>query len=384
MLKEFWTRIKLMVDFKMGKLLIVDIQAALYRKGIFCALDKNYDCEWFFGKGKHGIKDLDWKLLRHVNEAKLVKLIGHFYYQRKVIMQVFRKENITFLINGEPYCLSSWVISFLSLFISNKKVYYWSHGWYGRENWCKKIIKKVYFRLGDGTFTYGNYSRDLMIKENFNSLKIFTLHNSLDYESHLSLRKKNLKDEIYTTHFNNSRFNLIFIGRLTHSKRIDLLIEAMSLLKNNKEFFNLTLIGDGEAHDNIRYLVQHYGLEDSVWFFGASYDEMNNSRLIYNADVCISPGNVGLTAIHSMTFGTPVVTHNQFQYQGPEFEAIHEGVTGSFFLRDNVQSLADCISNWFLEFGTKREDVRKACYCEIDTAWTPDFQIKVFKQNLNM
>ena len=43
-------------------------------------------------------------------------------------------------------------------------------------------------------------------------------------------------------------------------------------------------------------------------FQGAVFDE-SNSELIYHSDLCVSPGNVGLTAIHSLTYGVPVATH---------------------------------------------------------------------------
>ena len=95
-----------------------------------------------------------------------------------------------------------------------------------------------------------------------------------------------------------------------------------------------------------------------------------------------SPGNIGLTAMHSMVFGTPCITHNDFPYQMPEFEAIHEGITGTFFEKDNVDDLAFHIIKWFEEKGSLREEVRKACMNEIDTSWNPHFQIEVLKANI--
>lgn len=42
-------------------------------------------------------------------------------------------------------------------------------------------------------------------------------------------------------------------------------------------------------------------VDKNVWFYGSCYDEQTNAELIYNADMCVAPGNVGLTAIHAMT-----------------------------------------------------------------------------------
>ena len=116
-----------------------------------------------------------------------------------------------------------------------------------------------------------------------------------------------------------------------------------------------------------------------MWFYGACYDEAANAELIYNADLCVAPGNVGLTAMHSMVFGCPVLTHNDFPLQMPEFEAICENETGSFFKRNDIESLADAISDWFGYNGSRRETIRRNCFKEIDTQWTPNHQMNILK-----
>lgn len=83
-----------------------------------------------------------------------------------------------------------------------------------------------------------------------------------------------------------------------------------------------------------------------------------------------------------MVFGTPAITHNCFKWQMPEFEAIKDGKTGTFFAMDDVQSLSDSIDRWFAINKDRREEVRKNCMNEIDTQWTPEFQMNVFKQHL--
>lgn len=117
-----------------------------------------------------------------------------------------------------------------------------------------------------------------------------------------------------------------------------------------------------------------------MWFYGACYDEKPNAELIYNADLCVAPGNVGLTAMHTMVFGTPVISHNDFKWQMPEFEAIHPNETGDFFEYKNTESLASTISNWFSVHKSDRAEVRRFCYHEIDTQWNPNFQIKVIRK----
>ena len=231
-------------------------------------------------------------------------------------------------------------------------------------------------------FLYGNYSKELLLRNGFPENKLFVIHNSLFYERQKAIRDSIKPSDIYVKHFSNNNPVIIFIGRLTQVKRLDLLINAVALLKQRGNAYNIVFVGDGETRQYLEHLVAETGLTSNVWFYGACYDEQTNAELIYNADLCVAPGNIGLTAMHTMVFGCPVITHDNFKWQMPEFEAIHPNSTGCFFEYDNIESLAKTISNWFAAKQTQRETVRQACYNEIDTQWTPQFQLEVIKKVL--
>jgi glycosyltransferase involved in cell wall biosynthesis len=140
------------------------------------------------------------------------------------------------------------------------------------------------------------------------------------------------------------------------------------------------MIGDGKDRKDLEQLAVDLKLNDRVWFYGACYEEATIASLLYNADVCVSPGEVGLTAMHAMSYGTPVITHNDFSQQMPEFEAIIPRQTGSFFERDNVESLSEVLNDWLHLHPVKSETVVKACFDVIDTYYNPNYQIKFLKQ----
>ena len=79
-------------------------------------------------------------------------------------------------------------------------------------------------------------------------------------------------------------------------------------------------------------------------------------------------------------FGVPAVSHNCFKFQGPEFEAIHPGVTGDFYEHGSVQGLADVISRWFLTYGKDRGRVRQSCFDEVDSKWNPHVQLSIIQK----
>ena len=358
--------------------------AAHYREEIFLLIDRTFDCNFVFGAFLGDIRQMDTYLLKgKVRKVENRHLCHGFYWQPK-IQGVLTKKYDTFLMLGDTRCLSTWLFCIRArLFHRRKRIFFWSHGWYGKETKVEKFLKKIFFRLPNGgTFLYGNYARELMIKEGLNPDKLFVIHNSLAYSKQLALRNKLHAEDVYQNHFGNTHPNLFFVGRLTMVKKLDMAIKALAKCKEGGHQYNLTFIGDGEAKEELIKLSEELGMTDRVWFYGACYDETELGRMIYNADLCVSPGNVGLTAMHSMVFGTPVITHNDFPHQMPEFEAIHEGVTGSFYEYGNVDSLANNIVKWFVCHQGRRQEVRLACFREIDTKWTPQFQIEVLKRHL--
>lgn len=368
----------------MNKLCLIYNFAPKYREGIFRLIDQEYNCDWYFGINKTDIKGLDLSILKSVKQLRGWK-IPHtpFYYQKGVQALLWKKDYQCYFMLGELFCLSTWMFLLLrKLFFPKKKLYFWTHGWYGKETPIRKLLKKIYFKAVDGVFLYGNYAKKLMVEEGFDEKRLFVIHNSLNYQRQLEIRKLLKPSDIYLEHFGNKLPTLIFIGRLTKVKRIDLLLEALRLMNRNDHTYNLVLVGDGEMKNELQIQVKKLAMDKQVWFYGACYDEQENAELIYNADLCVSPGNVGLTAMHVMMYGCPVVTHDNFPYQMPEFEAITPGVNGDFFGYDDVKSIADCIEKWFVKMKDKREDVRKACYHEIDSNWTPKFQIEIIKKNL--
>lgn len=365
------------------KICLVYNFAQHYRTSIFKLIDQEYDCDFFFGDSYLNVKKMDYSLLKGKVTEGSTKHIGSWSY-RPGIQKLLWKDYNAYILLGESRSLSTWLFCIRArLFHPKKRVYFWSHGWYGKESKVERFIKKMLFRLPNGgSFLYGNYARELMIKEGFNPEKLYVIHNSLAYDEQVKIRKQLVPTGIYKGHFGNNNPNLVFVGRLTRIKKLDQVICAMALLKDKGQNYNMTLIGGGETQEELQKLSLQLGLSQNVWFYGPCYDEKELSCLLFNADLCVSPGNVGLTAMHTMVFGTPVLTHNDFPYQMPEFEAIHEGITGAFFTENDINSLALGISGWFASKGGHREEVRKACMKEIDDNWTPQFQIEVLKKYL--
>lgn len=368
---------------KQMKICQIYYDASHYRETIYREIDKSFDTDIVFGiPSSEGIKQMNPKGFR--GNVKYTKIITwhSVFFQEGILTLIWEPYDI-YIGMGETHGISSWLFPVLvRIFKPKKKVYFWSHGWYGKESKFERFVKKIFFKLPNGgTFLYGDYARNLMIKEGLAPDKLFVIHNSLAYYHQLEIRNSIEGSNVYLHHFGNSNKVIVMIGRLNMRKHLDMLIETLYLAKSKGRLYNLVLIGNGEDKEKLTSLSQQKGVDSQVWFYGACYDEVKNADLIYNADLCVVPGDIGLTAIHSLMFGTPVISHNYFPTQGPEFEAIKPGVTGDFYKYGDVQSLTDTIHNWF-ENNPHRELIRQACYNEIDENWTPDYQINVLKKHL--
>lgn len=357
-----------------------------YREGIYKLMDKELEVDWFFcGNAKRNLKLLDYSALRHCNltlEEK--KIFGPIVYY-KGIKSLNLQQYDVIICAGVIRCLSEWwLLQKIGKGMKKPKVFLWTHGWYGKETILQKMVKKFFFRKVDGFFLYGDYARSEMLKEGFDAKKLYVIKNSLDYDKQLELRKEMQPSTIYNEHFGNDYPTIVFIGRLTAVKKLDLLIKAVGLLRKKGEEYNIAFIGDGEMRSELETVAEENGLKSNVWFYGSCFDEKTNAQLVYNADLCVAPGNIGLTAMHVMMFGCPAISHNDFKWQMPEFESIIPGKTGDFFEHDNVDDLAKSISRWLISKKNCREDVRKACYKEIDDHWNPHYQLNVIKTALNL
>lgn len=364
-----------------NKICLIYNYAQHYRTDIFCLLDKELPMDFVFGDKYLDVKKMDYSLLKNFKkEVKNITVIKKPIYYQKGVLKLLFENYSSYLILGETICISTWLMLFLSK-ILNKKIFFWSHGWYGKESFLRRILKKIFYSLSDGNFLYGDYAKSLMINEGFDKKKLHVIYNSLSYDSQKKARKAIKNFDIYINKFKNKNKNLIFIGRLSKVKKLNMILEALYLLKSKNKYYNLTFIGEGESRLELMQIVKKYNLNDCVWFYGESFDEIELSNLIFNADLCVSPGNVGLTAIHSLTYGTPVITHDNFSYQMPEFEAIKINQTGLFFKYGDIVSLEKNIQRWF-DQNIDRKKIREACYEVIDSKYNPNYQIKVLKKYL--
>lgn len=342
-------------------------------------MDAQLQCDFYFGKNLKGsiIKPIDYGELKGYKGS-----FTNIFYKGKIIWQ---KNTLRLLLSSyscyifslQKACVSQILLMFLCR-VFGKKVYLWTHGWYGNELKGIILYKKLLFLPVNGFFLYSHYAKHLMIDEGFSPTKLHVIANSFNYDSHARLRSVLQFTGLYAHHFGNENPVVIFIGRLEKGKQLEHVLYLCTEMKNHHPV-NCVFIGDGVERERLESLSVELDIKDYVWFYGACYDEKEKSQLIFNATLCLSPGNVGLTCIDCLAYGTPVITHDDRARQMPEFEAITKGMNGDFFKYGDWDDMRRVVENWLSVHPKKTEEIMAACYKPIDTVYNPYYQIDVIK-----
>ena len=294
---------------------------------------------------------------------------------------VFDRSARVLIILGNPNMPASWLMAIAGR-CTGKVVFFWAHGWLRKEGVFKRRFRNFYFSLANHLLVYGERSREIGISEGFATERITTIYNSLDFDIALSYVR--LIEDTHTQLERPQRFFsepsrpvIICTARLTALCRFDLLFEAAVQLGHEGQPINILLVGDGPERAKLEAMAARLGVD--VHFYGACYDETVLSRLIYFSDLTVSPGKIGLSVIHSLSYGTPAISHSDLDSQMPEVEAIKVGVTGDLFERGDSKDLARKIALW-LNSGRSRDEVRGACQDEIRSRWTAEVQRQLIEK----
>ena len=351
-----------------------------YRKIIWSLLlnEKRYSFEIFYSsKRTWGIQSYNPKEY-NFPDLKLHNLKNYFlfdklFWQTKVLKVLFFKKYEIVIFTGEMSVLSTWIGAVMCR-IFKKKVIFWGHGIYGNEGVIKRFFRVLFLKLADINLVYENRAKKLLINQGFKKDNIKVVYNSLDYDFQLELFK-NLESETQTriNYFKNTLPVVIFVGRLSRVKQINTLIRSVALINSKSPKVNLLIVGNGPEKQKLESLARKEIIFENYRFLDAIYDEIILSKLFYKASICVSPGNIGLTGIHSLSYGTPIGSHNNYINQMPEVDAIIDGENGFLFKEGDEKDLSNKIIYW-LNKSFNRSDIRKI----IDQKYNPYFQKTVF------
>ncbi|MDO5980478.1 glycosyltransferase [Flavivirga spongiicola] len=165
----------------------------------------------------------------------------------------------------------------------------------------KKMIRVLY-KKSDIVISnsYGN-SHDLIDNFNVPVNKMKVIHNPIDLE-------KINKIEALEGFYDNTKFNLVTIGRLDVGKNHSLLIDAMSKLNNPN--LRLYILGAGNMKEELELKIKKLKLEQQVILVGF---DPNPYKYLKKADLFVFGSNhegFPNVLLEAMSCGLPILTTN--------------------------------------------------------------------------
>lgn len=354
-----------------------------YRQPVMQAMDRSaaiaYD---FFGSGDalEGVLHAETGSVARFVRAPF-RRFGKLLWQPGALRAARDGRYQAIILLADPNFASTWVAASIAR-IRRVPVLFWGHGWLRPESRVKQAVRRTYFGLANRFLIYSERGKRLGVAAGYAAERITVVYNSLDVARADVLitgiesgARRTARPQTFFA--DPDRPLLICTARLTAKCRFDLLIDAAHLLSKRGSPVNVLLIGDGPARDALERQAAYLGI--AIRFFGACHDEAVVGPLLYHADLTVSPGKIGLTAMHSLMYGTPAITHGDFDAQMPEVEAIEPGRTGAFFRCGDAHDLAATIAHW-LEVAPPRAQVREAARATIRAKWTPQGQAAIIEQ----
>jgi glycosyltransferase involved in cell wall biosynthesis len=133
---------------------------------------------------------------------------------------------------------------------------------------------------------------------------------------------------------------VIYLGRLTKSKRVDHVLRAFMIIKASLKDPQLWIVGSGPQEKKLIKLANELGITDSTKFFGKVSQE-KKAELFSRSHIKLFPAvreGWGLVVLEANACGTPVIGYN---VKGL-CDSIQENVNGVLVNDGDIQSMAKC------------------------------------------
>lgn len=336
------------------------------------------------GRDVGAIAGVHWKC---VKSSRVKGPILRDYEWQPGAVRMAWKDDIDVVICQGNKSISNWLIRII-LKIRGIPLIEWTQGVREAERGVKWAIRKFYMKWAKAHLLYGNFAKDFYISHGFRDEEVFVVYNSLDYDRQVAIREQITASDVRQTRAEfavsapDDRL-IVHSGRLEERKNLRLLLDALKNLKRSGSRIVLVLVGDGQSEQDLRAYARDQDLSDQVVFLGPCYDESRLGCLFVASDLCVVPGAVGLIAMHSFVYGTPILTCDKTKWlHGPEVETVVEGRTGGFFRDGDVSHLVEKMRTMLYPVPCK-PSMAKACMEVIDRYYNPAYQEQVIINAIN-
>lgn len=361
-----------------------------YRRRLFSHLSACSDCEFIivadsepdtpFLKVVPVAEDNGIRAVQVRTRVLNLPLLPTLHWQPGALRYVLRYRPDVVIALGSPYSLTAWGLCLLGKVVGIP-VLLWTHGVLQEERGSRWWMRSVFYRLAHALVLYGDHAKQILLRKRFCGDRLHVVYNSLDYDaqSHIDAEISNEEQALFRASLNIGQDErlVVFTGRLEAVKRLDLLIEAISLLKARGRVVHAALVGHGAEREALAKLAEQLDVAPLIHFLGENYDERYLGLVLGAGDLCVIPSGAGLSVMHALAFGTPILLHDNLSKHFPEWEAVQDGITGLFYRYGDVCDMALKMERQLFPTSAKAR-MASACRAVIRDRYNPVAQVEWF------
>ncbi len=110
--------------------------------------------------------------------------------------------------------------------------------------------------------------------------------------------------------YNFSRNTLLFVGRISEDKSLDVIIKALPLIKENIPDVEFVLVGHGSAEDSLKRLAESLGVEKDVKIFSGRKGRQELAEIFRASEIftiASTSETQGMSMLEAMACGIPTI-----------------------------------------------------------------------------
>lgn len=105
--------------------------------------------------------------------------------------------------------------------------------------------------------------------------------------------------------------DVICVGRFIRDKHVDILVDAVALVRETMPGIRCIIIGRGPEEERLKAMVMRSGLESNIELIGFARDQEEIITLLKASKMCVLPSTregFGMVALEALACGIPVIT----------------------------------------------------------------------------
>ena len=266
-------------------------------------------------------------------------------FQHVPVKRLYDEFDVIFFA-GNPRVVSNVLWSSM-LRLLGKRVVIWGQYHTANSGVLTKTIRLLWWKLFRNVFLYTDAEKEQYRQTRSDGTVIVGMNNGLDQSDIVQARESFDRADLAAwaeSQQLQDRKVILSCARLDAKNRFEIMLEALPDIVRTHPQVLWCVIGGGVEEQRLRSMATELGVEEYIRWLGPIYGEQALAPWFLNAVCLIHPGAIGLSLLHAMGYGLPVVTHDNPLNQMPEFAALTPDLNGVVYEEGDVASMCQQVT----------------------------------------